>query len=154
IFWLSSAAGCGLWLLGQMQWIYYESIRQIQPPNPSVFDIVFFLHVVPLVGATALQPHAEMRREEAYLRLGYFDFALLTVWWLFLYGYMVFPYQFVDASDQVFGSHFNFLYAVQNITLICTLGLLWIRTRLSWKPVYGLMMLAASLYALSSLIIN
>jgi len=154
LFWGMFASGGFLWFLGQLQWVYFEGIKGIQPPNPSPGDVVIFLHVLPMVAATALQPQAEVSQEERTMRLGYWDFLLLASWWIFLYGYIVFPHQYILQNDRIFGSTFNFLYAIQNITLIATLGWLWIQSHGTWKKVFLWMLLGAASYSLSSLVIN
>jgi len=42
------------------------------------------------------------------LRLGYVDFALLLLWWVFLYGYVVGPWQFVHQDELIFGIRYDF----------------------------------------------
>jgi signal transduction histidine kinase len=154
IFWSLLSLGTFIWLLAQLQWIYYENYLGIQPPNPSPGDAIFFLHTVPMIAATALHPHAAVPANEHRLRLGYFDFALLILWWVFLYGYVVIPYQYIQLDDQAFGTRFNLLYAVENITLVCTLGFLWLRSGGAWRRTFKHLFIAAATYTLSSYVIN
>jgi PAS domain S-box-containing protein len=56
--WSWITAGCGLFLAGQIVWNYYELIRRVPPPYPSLADVgylavypCFLIAVSPLVGA-------------------------------------------------------------------------------------------------------
>ena len=57
---------------------------------------VLFLNIVPLMAALALRPHVP--RDEYAARLGRLDFALLLVWWFYLYVLIVIPWQYVVAD--------------------------------------------------------
>jgi signal transduction histidine kinase len=154
LFWLLFGFGTFIWLLAQLQWIYYENYLGIAPPNPSPGDVIFFLHTVPLIAATAMHPHAAIPANEHRLRLGHFDFSLLILWWVFLYCYVVLPYQYIQLNEDVFGLHFNILYAVENFTLVGALAFLWLRSQGAWRRTYKHLTIAASTYTLSSYVIN
>jgi hypothetical protein len=154
IFWSLFSLGTLIWLLAQLQWIYYENYLGVPPPNPSAGDVIFFLHTVPMIAATALYPHAVVPDNEHRLRLGYFDFALLILWWVFLYAYVVIPYQYIQVDDTAFGIRFNLLYAVENVTLVGALAYLWRRSDGAWRNTYKHLFIAAVTYTLSSYVIN
>lgn len=152
-FWILMAGGCLLWLMGQSMWMYYENIRREPVPIGYFGDLFFFLHIIPMIAATSLQPHTDPSAEER-LGLGYIDFVMLTMWWVFLYAFFVGPWQYVVTNEKVFNSHYNTLYAIENLTLIGALAVLWLKTSQDWRKIYRHFYLAALVYAFSSLVIN
>jgi signal transduction histidine kinase len=153
-FWSLMSLGIALWLVGQSAWVYYENIRGVAMPDLSGIDIVFFSHVVPLIAAAAVQPHAERTKENIRFHLGSFDFAMLILFWLFLYAFVIFPYQYVQPDFFTYGPHFNLLYSVENFVLILSFGALWLSTGGQWRPIYRQLCIAASIYMVSSAIAN
>lgn len=151
-FWMLLALGCTLWMIGQFSWTYYEVY--LHKPLPGLFpgDIVFFLRGIPMMAALALRPHR--RREELRLRFGYLDFVLLFIWWTFLYVYVVLPWMYASPSLGVYNYTYNIVTNIQNMVVVASLGLLWLRTNGAWKTVYANLFGGATLYMLSSLAIN
>src|SRR2546425_8320503 len=67
--WVWIGAGCVLFLAGQLVWSYYELIRRVSPPYPSLADVGFLgVYVCFLVAVTKLVGAAPRRR---------FDYELL-----------------------------------------------------------------------------
>ena len=151
-FWMLLALGCTLWMIGQFSWTYYEVY--LHKPLPGLFpgDIVFFLRGIPMMAALALRPHR--RREELRLRFGYLDFVLLFIWWTFLYVYVVLPWMYASPSLGVYNYTYNIVTNIQNMVVVASLGILWLRTNGAWKTVYANLFGGATLYMLSSLAIN
>jgi len=83
VFWSLLSTGMALWLVYQVLWTYFEVYLRTDVPNPFVGDVVLFLHIVPMMAALAARPHVE--QDDRTARLGSLDFALLFVWWLYLY---------------------------------------------------------------------
>ncbi|HEY2114554.1 MAG TPA: histidine kinase dimerization/phospho-acceptor domain-containing protein, partial [Candidatus Angelobacter sp.] len=151
-FWMLLALGCTLWMTGQFAWTYYEVY--LHRPLPSMFpgDIVFFLRGIPMMAALALRPHR--RLEELRLRFGYLDFLLLIVWWTFLYAYIVLPWMYAAPSVGPYDHTFNVVTNIQNMVLVFSLGLLWMRTAGPWRTIYAHLFGGATMYMLSSLTLN
>src|SRR5437879_6139782 len=59
-FWLLMSLGCLLWFFARVTWTYYETYLGVQTPDAYIGVLFFFLHGVPIIAATAIQPHAEM----------------------------------------------------------------------------------------------
>ena len=148
-FWALLALGCGLWLLAQVLWTYFEVVLGQEAPNPFVGDVVLFLHLVPMMAALAMQPDRE--RSDAGLQLGGIDFALLLTWWLFLYLFVVIPWQYVSPNEAVYGRSFDFLYLLEHLAFLAWVNAAWLRSTGPWKTVYGHLMGAASVYAVASI---
>jgi signal transduction histidine kinase len=153
-FWALMSAGTALWFIGQSAWVYYENILGTQMPDFSGIDIVFFMHVVPLIAAASVQPHAERTKENIRFHLGSFDFAMLILFWIFLYAFAVFPYQYVQPDFSIYGPHFNILYSIENFVLILSFGALWLGTGRQWRTIYRQLCVAATIYMVASTIAN
>ena len=153
-FWGLMAAGVLLWLAGQTEWLYYEQFHGLEVPSPSTNDLFYFIHLVPMLAAVALRPHAPKEGDLRTLRFGHFDLLLLLLWWLFLYSYVLLPWQFVHFSADDFLPAYNFLYTCENAILIVALAIAWTQTKGGWRSVYRRTLIAASVYGASSLTAN
>ena len=151
VFWLLMLGGGVLWLATQALWTYYEVYLGHEVPNPFVGDVVIFLHIVPMMGALALRPH---RHGERPLRLGLLDFSLLLFWWIFLYMFVVIPWQYVHFDEGPYGFNFNVLYDAEKVAFLAGVGIFWLRSSGHWKRVYFHLFLAAAVYELASHAIN
>src|SRR5208282_3812135 len=103
---------------------YYEVVLRREVPDLYIGDVVLFLHVVPLMAALALRPHAP--RDEYVARLGRLDFALLLVWWFYLYVLIVMPWQYVVADVAAYDRNLNAVYITENIAVLVGLLACWI----------------------------
>ena len=149
-FWALMAFGCGMWLCSQILWTYFEVYLRQEVPNPFVGDVILFLHVVPMMAALAVQPHIE--RNDHSLRLVSLDFFLLLTWWLYLYFFVVIPWQYVSPDEVTYGNSFDLLYASEQIVLIVGGGLIWKRSQGVWQNTYGQFVKAALLYSVGSIV--
>jgi len=151
-FWLLFAMGCTLWMGGQILWTHYEVFLHQPNPNPFPGDPIFFFHTVPMIAALALQPH--LRRTGRGPRYGVVDFALLLLWWTFLYLFFVIPWQYVAHQIDFYGANFNYLYLAQNSVLVAGLAALCWSARGAWRRIYGVLFCSAALYLLGSTLVN
>src|ERR1700683_3526011 len=115
-FWMLLALGSGLWLAGQLLWTYVEVVQHQPIPTPFIGSVIFFLHTVPLLGALGLRPYAP--RSERILRTGYVDLLLLLCWWVYLYLFIVIPWQYVSPDVDRYNIGFDRLYSAENWLLI------------------------------------
>jgi signal transduction histidine kinase len=151
-FWMLMGLGCGLWLIGQLIRTNFEVLHHQGIPAPFLGDVVFFLHTVPLLGALALRPHA--RDVDRSLRFGRVDFQLLFSWWVYLYLFVVIPWQYIAPNAKQYSISYTRIYAVENFTLVATLLYLVARTHGPWRKVYSHLAGAAAMYAFSSIVID
>jgi diguanylate cyclase (GGDEF)-like protein len=149
LFWLLIGLGFGTWLGAQVLWTYFEIFLHREVPNPFVGDVVLFLHIVPMMAALALQPH--LRQDDPLAKLGFLDFALLLTWWLYLFLYVVIPWQYVYPSEAVYGRSFDLLYLSEHLVFLSALLLVWRRSTGQWRITYAYLLGAAALYAISSI---
>ncbi|MGD1024415.1 MAG: GGDEF domain-containing protein [Candidatus Sulfotelmatobacter sp.] len=150
LFWALMALGCGMWLCAQVLWTCFEVFLRQEVPNPFVADVVLFLHVVPMMAALAVQPHVQ--RNNHSLRVGSVDFFLLLTWWLYLYLFIVIPWQYVSPNEAVYGRSFDVLYSFEQFVLIAGIGLVWKRSRGFWHSIYGQFLKAAVFYSAGSIL--
>jgi len=150
LFWALMALGCGMWLCSQVLWTYFEVYLRQEVPNPFVGDVILFLHVVPMMAALALQPHVQ--RNDHSLRLVSLDFLLLLTWWLYLYLFIVIPWQYVSPDEGIYGASFDLVYACEQVVLILGAGLIWKRSQGAWRNIYGRFVKAALLYSVGSIV--
>jgi len=152
LFWFLMMAGVSFWLSYQLLWTYFEVVLRKEVPNVFVGDIVLFLHLVPMMAALALEP--ETKQDERTSRVGTLDFALLLVWWIYLYLYSVIPWQYAYPDELAYSRNFNALYLTEKIALLAGLVALALRSKGAWRKSYTLWFIACGLYACSSYIAN
>lgn len=148
LFWTLLSLGCALWLSAQVLWTYFEVLLRREVPNPFLGDVILFLHLVPMMGALAMQPHLE--RDEQIGGLGVLDFALLVIWWLYLYLFVVIPWQYVWPDEALYGRGFDLVYFSEHVVFLACAGAVWWRSTGAWKVIYGHLFGAGLLYALGS----
>src|SRR2546425_3738034 len=152
LFWALMTLGLAFWLAYQLLWTYFEVFLRRDVPNPFVGDVILFLHIVPMMAALAMQPHVE--QDDRTTRLGSLDFALLLIWWLYLYLFAVVPWQYASNNETIFEHNLNILYLTEKMVFLAGLVLLWSRSRGPWKTIYAHWFGASLTYALSSYVAN
>jgi signal transduction histidine kinase len=152
LFWTLLGLGCAAWLVGQSIWTYFEVVLHQDAPNPFIGDVILFLHPVPMIGALALKPHD--RRDDLNVHTGYLDFSLLLVWWVYLYLFVVIPWQYIAPEVLRYGWSYDHLAAVENITLASGFAFLMRRSKGGWREIYSHLFAASLLYAVGSYITN
>ena len=116
-------------------WTYYEVMLRRDVPDLFAGDVVLFLHIVPLMAALALRPHVP--RDEYAARLGRLDFALLLVWWFYLYVLIVMPWQYVVADVAAYNRNLNAVYSAENSRSWLGLFACWITSKGHWRNLYA-----------------
>ena len=152
VFWSLLSAGIGLWLIYQGLWTYFEVYLRQDVPNPFVGDVVLFLHIVPMMAALAAQPHVE--HDDRTTPLGSLDFALLFVWWLYLYLFVVIPWQYAHTNETIYEHSLNLCYLAEKLVFLAAIVWLWWNSRGSWRTIYANLFGATFLYASSSFVAN
>jgi signal transduction histidine kinase len=152
IFWALMLSGTGFWLLYQGLWCYFEVFLREDVPNLFAGDVVLFLHLVPMIAALAVQPHVQ--QDERNARLGSLDFAMLLIWWLYLYLITLVPWQYVYPDSTVYQHNLNIIYSIEKLALLVGLGVLWLRSSGYWSRVYANWFGCTLTYGLSSYLAN
>jgi signal transduction histidine kinase len=152
LFWILMTAGMGFWLAYQAMWNYFEVIRREDVPDPFAGDVVLFLHLVPMIAALAVLPH--LRGDERDERIRMLDFTLLLTWWVFIYVYLVIPWQTVHVDEPAYSANFNFAYLTEKLVLLISLAVLAYSAQSGWRHLYAQFLGAGALYASSSYVAN
>jgi signal transduction histidine kinase len=152
LFWILMSTGMFFWLVYQGIWNYFEVFLRKEVPVVFAGDVVLFLHLVPMIAALALLPHH--KDSERNTRVGMLDFALLLIWWVFLYVYTVIPWQYVEPSESLYTSNYNQVYLTEKLVLLLALIYAVYNSRGGWKQFYGQLLAAIALYASSSYVAN
>ncbi len=152
LFWILMMIGLTFWLSYQLLWTFIEVIQRQDVPEVFTGDIVLVLHLVPMMAALALQPHRA--QDDRTTRLGSLDFALLMVWWFYLYLYSVIPWQYVQTDRVFYGQNLNAMYLAEKIAFLSGLVLVWFRSTGAWRTIYTHIFGASLMYASSSYVAN
>jgi diguanylate cyclase (GGDEF)-like protein len=150
LFWALLGLGCAMWFSSQVLWTYFEVFLRHESPNPFVGDVVLFLHIVPMMAAVAVQPH--LQQDERTRRVGSLDFLLLLTCWLYLYLFIVIPWQYVYPAASTYGRAFDVLYACEQLVLVLALFLVWRRSHGSWRSLYAQLFGATLMYFVGSIV--
>ena len=110
------------------------------------------MHIVPLMAALALRPHAP--QDEYAARLRRLDFALMMIWWAYLYVLIVIPWQYVLADVEAYNNNLNGLYLIEKVAFLSALFLAWMGSKGGWKTFYASLFGACFTYAASSHLAN
>jgi signal transduction histidine kinase len=152
LFWALLATGIGFWFLYQLFWTYFEVGLHQDVPDLFVGDIILFVHIVPLMAALALRPHAPQDAYAPHLRR--LDFALLLIWWVYLYVLAVIPWQYVVPNGVAYGRNLNSLYLIEKVAFLSALVLAWKESKGGWKTIYTSLFGACIIYGASSYLAN
>ena len=152
LFWSLITLGISFWLFYQLLWTYFEVVLQRDVPDLFAGDVILFLHIVPLMAALALRPHSP--RDEYGARVGRLDFALLLMWWLYLYVLIVIPWQYVVADVAAYNRHLNAVYVTEEIAFLLGLVACWMTSKGHWKNLYANLFGMSVCYAGSSTVMN
>ena len=148
LFWALLSLGFALWLTAQLLWTYFEVILRREVPNPFVGDVALCLHLVPMMAALAVEPDAE---HDQNARLGALDFSLLLTWWLYLYIFVVIPWQYVAPNEAIYGHSFDAVYFAGHFVFLLAAAAVWLRSKGPWRVTYANLFGAGLLYALGSM---
>jgi signal transduction histidine kinase len=152
LFWTLLSAGISLWFTYQLFWTYHEIWLRTDVPDLCAADIILFLHIVPLMGALAVRPHAH--QDEYAARLRRLDFALLLVWWMYLYVVIVIPWQYVMPHVEAYDGNLNSLYLIEKLAFLTAVFGAWLGSKDGWKTFYANLFGASLIYAASSHVAN
>jgi diguanylate cyclase (GGDEF)-like protein len=149
-FWSLMTAGIGCWCLSQAIWSYYEIVVRIDVTDPSVQDIVLFFHLIPMMAALATLPHQPKKIPSIIP----YTLGMIGVWWMYLYSYVVVPWQYVLPNSAHYGSSFNALYSLEDLVFIGALAVLSLKCKGPWRRVYSRLLLGSIGYTVSAHVIN
>jgi signal transduction histidine kinase len=151
-FWVFLAVGTGLWSLDQVLYLYYVNGLHRDVPDSSIADPALFLHIVPLMAAVAIRPYVSRFHPKAGRAT--LNFLVLLFFWVFLYAYVLFPYQYLFWNPAIYNPRFDVLYLVENVALVVVLGIAAWHASAPWRSICIHLLGASALYALGSTLGN
>ena len=147
-FWALMALGFAMWASNQAADAYCEVLLHQQVPDIFSFDIILFLHAVPMIAAFAWRPDLEKKDKKIHLSL--LNFMMLMGWWIFLYAFVVFPHQYVVQNSALYNSYYDRLYQLQTFLLLSVLGLAAWTSAGGWRRLYLQFIGAGVVYGIAS----
>lgn len=147
-FWVLMAIGFGLWASNTLAWTWVEVIRRSPIPDPFFFDVVLFFHAVPMIAAVGWRP--DIVKPEGRVHTSALNFLMLLGWWIFLYAFVVFPYQYIAPNARPYNLYYDRLYGLENLLLLGVLGLAVITSIGGWRRLYLHFLIPALVYAVNS----
>lgn len=150
-FWWLQSAGWSFWFLDQMIWAVYDLLLQRKMPPMMAADALLFLAGVPMMGGFLLRPH---REPASSARLGALDFALLVLWWLYLYVSLIICWQYVWPNLDAYNRNFDQLSLIESLLIAGLLAVFWFQTHGRWKRFYGAFWVAVAFNAIWFYLLN
>ena len=151
-FWILMATGFAFWASNQAGWTWYEVVLRRPIPDPFFGDALLFLHVVPFMAAVALRPHRT--QEETKDSFGVLNSLMLLLWWIFIYGFVVFPEEYLSLNAPVYTRSYDLLYLIESLMFLGIVGLAAINAEGSWRRTYLHLFGATALYTINSQAMN
>jgi len=152
-FWALMGLGFSLWAANQAGWTYYECVLRKDIPDPFFFDIILFFHMIPMIAAVAWRPDLTKKADDD-LRLRVLEFFMLWGWWIFLYAFIVFPYQYVISEVDLYNRYYDRLYGIENGLFLAVLAIAISSSSFGWRRLYLNFFIPAILYAVNSQFLN
>jgi diguanylate cyclase (GGDEF)-like protein len=136
LVWILLAGGYAIEVGSQIMGMYWELVRK-QTPTLSLGDALVFLAWTVLILAFALRPHVEPTPQ--HQRLGTLDLFLLLLTGLYLYLFLVIPWQYLAPDIQSYGAAYKFLSLSQDVILLAIVILGWRHSSGRWRHFYALL---------------
>jgi len=147
-FWALMALGFSFWACNSAAGAYYEIVLRRPVPDIFFFDIILFMHALPIVAAIAWRP--DLAKKEGRIHLSLLNFLMLMGWWIFLYAFIVFPHQYVVVDAALYNLYYGRLYLLQNALLLAVLLLAAWTSSGGWQRLYLHFLGAGLIYTVGS----
>ena len=136
LVWALLGIGYAIEAGSQLLWMNYELVVK-QTPAMSLGDAGIYLAWTALILAFALRPHVELTQQ--HQRLGTLDLLLLLLWGLYLYLFLVIPWQYLSPEPQSYNPAYKFLAMAQDMILLAVVLHGWLRSSGRWRYFYALL---------------
>ena len=147
-FWVLMTMGFALWTCNQAGWLWYELILHRKLPDPCFFDVILFFHTVPMIAAIGWRP--DIRKEGRRFPARLISFLTLYGWWIFLYAFIVFPYQYVLLDIEVYNHYYDVLYLAENGLFVAVALLAALTSAGAWRRLFFHFLGVAVVYGIGS----
>jgi diguanylate cyclase (GGDEF)-like protein len=136
LVWILLGSGYAIEAYGQTLWMHWELVLK-QTPSMYLGDACVFLAWTALILGFALLPHAEPTPQ--HQRLGTLDLLFLLLSGLYLYLFLVIPWQYLAPEVQSYGAAYKFLAMAQDVILLAIVILGWRHSSGRWRQFYVLL---------------
>jgi diguanylate cyclase (GGDEF)-like protein len=136
LVWILLGGGYAIEAYGQILWMHWELVLK-QTPSMYLGDACIFLAWTALILGFALRPHAEPTPQ--HQRLGTLDLLFLLLTGLYLYLFLVIPWQYLAPEPQSYGAAYKFLALAQDVILLSIVILGWRHSSGRWRHFYVLL---------------
>jgi diguanylate cyclase (GGDEF)-like protein len=136
--WVWILLGCGYAVeaCSQVLWMHWELVVK-QTPAMSLGDAGTYLAWTILILGFALRPHVEPTPQ--HQRLGTLDLLLLLLTGLYLYLFLVIPWQYLAPEPHSYAPAYKFLALAQDVIMLAVVVLGWRHSSGHWRNFYGLL---------------
>jgi diguanylate cyclase (GGDEF)-like protein len=134
--WILFSGGYAIEACGQVLWMHWELVLK-QAPFMSMVDASIFLAWMALIMGFALRPHVQLTPQ--HQRLGTLDLLLLLLAGLYLYFFLVIPWQYLAPEPQSYGPAYKFLSLAEDLILLSIVILGWRQGSGRWRRFYALL---------------
>jgi diguanylate cyclase (GGDEF)-like protein len=136
LVWVLLAAGYAIEAWGQILWMHWELVLK-QTPSMYLGDVFVFFAWTAVILGFALRPHVDPTPQ--HQRLGTLDLLLFLLAGLYLYLFLVIPWQYLAPDPQSYGAAYKFLALSQDVTLLAIVILGWRHSSGRWRHFYALL---------------
>jgi signal transduction histidine kinase len=146
-FWILLAAGAGMVCSNFGAWFYYEVVAGRPTPDPFWADIPLFLQPVPMMAAAAMRPGS--RQQEQKFNLSTLNFLILVLWWVYIYGFLIFPKNYILPDEYFANSYYYVLFVLEFAVMLSVFGGMALVTQGAWRKIYWHLFIAGALYLIT-----
>lgn len=136
LVWILLGGGYAIEACGQILWMRWELVLK-QTPSMYLGDACVFLAWTALILGFALRPHAELTPQ--HQRLGTLDLLFFFLTGIYLYVFLVLPWQYLAPEPQSYGAAYKFLALAQDVILLSIVILGWKHSSGRWRHFYILL---------------
>ena len=136
LVWILLGAGYAIEAGSQILWMHWELVVK-QMPAMSLGDALIFLAWTSLILGFALRPHVDPTPQ--HQRLGTLDLLLLLMAGLYLYLFLVMPWQYLAPEPRSYGLAYKFLALAQDMVLLSIIGHGCRHSAGRWRHFYALL---------------
>jgi diguanylate cyclase (GGDEF)-like protein len=133
LVWILLGGGYAIEAWGQILWMRWELVLR-QMPSMYLGDACVFLAWAVLILGFALRPHAEPTPQ--HQSLGTLDLLFLLLTGIYLYVFLVIPWQYMAPEPQSYGAAYKFLALAQDVILLSIVILGWKHSSGRWRHFY------------------
>jgi diguanylate cyclase (GGDEF)-like protein len=136
LVWILLGAGYAVEAGGQILWMHWDLVVK-KTPAMSLGDACIFLAWTAVIMGFALRPHVDPTPQ--HQRLGTFDLLLLLLAGLYLYLFLVIPWQYLAPEPQSYSPAYMFLALAEDVILLSIVALGWRHSSGRWRHFYALL---------------